>query len=111
MIELTIFDGESTQKVDRSYVSTLKPDILVDRFECTAIYRDLLNDMVNDPLSVARYSVVKLNGNPVTGQMLLEAERGFIALYGELEQRFGPDGAAEIWCRISHLIQLEKAEL
>jgi hypothetical protein len=43
--------------------------------------------------------------------MLLEAERGFIALYGELEQRFGPDGAAEIWCRISHLIQLEKAEL
>jgi hypothetical protein len=99
---ITIFDGEHEIVLSREEIAELGPRDLVDRFQSTAVYRDLIND------SVELDSVVAVNGQRPTGAMLLRLERGFVALFERMEEVFGPDSAAEIWSKVSNTIQLEK---
>ena len=104
---LTIFDGESETRLDRSDLNGFGPAKTVKLFQTTAIYRDLLADF-EDPRSIGLHSVVAINGVKVAPTLVLQVERGFLALYERLEYLFGADSAAEIWTKTSMTIALSK---
>lgn len=104
---LTLFDGESEIRLDRSDLNGYGPRKTVKLFQTTAIYRDLLKDF-EDPRSIGLHSVVAINGVKVVSTLTLQVERGFLALYERLEYLFGADSAAEIWAQTSLTIELAK---
>jgi hypothetical protein len=104
---LTLFDGESEIRLDRSDLNGFGPTKTVKLFQTTAIYRDLLRDL-EDPRSIGVHSVVAINGIEIKPNVVLCVERGFLALYERLEYLFGADSAAEIWAKTSLTIALSK---
>jgi hypothetical protein len=103
---LTIFNGEDPILLDRADLEKYRPTELVELFETTAVYRDLINDFIDQGTA----SGISFGGRKLNSKFILQVEQGFIGLYERMEEIFGQDAAALIWAKVANAINLEKCE-
>lgn len=103
---LTIFNGDDPIFLDRVDLKRYGPSELVELFETTAVYRDLINDFIDQGTTDG----ISFGGRKLSSRFILQVERGFIGLYERMEEIFGQDTAALIWAKVANSINLEKCE-
>lgn len=103
---LTVFDGEEAVLLNREDLVKYTPHQLVETFEATAVYRDLINDFIEQGITAG----ISISGRKLSSKFILQVERGFIALYERMEETFGQDSAALIWANVANAINLEKCK-
>lgn len=103
---ITIFNDDDPILLDRVDLGKYGPSELVELFETTAVYRDLINDFIDQGTA----SGVSFGGRKLNSRFILQVEQGFIGLYERMEEVFGQDAAALIWAKVANSINLEKCE-
>lgn len=104
-----VFDGEQEMHLTSGDIRTIRvasPKELVAYFQATAVYRDVMKDLIDD-LGSALLSVNETN---ITPERIRGIEFGYQLLSHELIAAFGEDSAGMIMAQVHNAINLEKNE-
>lgn len=102
---MRVFDGEDLFVTSKAEISKFAPDHLVNVFEHTVVYFDLLSDLKE---LIASKVVTNVCDQAISPEMLLEIKAGVRALTLQLDDTFGTDSAAMIWARTVKAIEETK---
>lgn len=104
-----LFDGEGEMNLtarDIKKIREASPRELVKYFQATAVYRDVMKDLIKDLGS----ALLSLNETNITPERIRGVELGYQLLCQELVAAFGEDSASMIIADIHNAINLEKDE-
>jgi hypothetical protein len=93
---MKVYDGDNVLDVTKEVIASYSPTKLVEVFEATAVYYDLLSDMSD---LIARGIVTDVCDAKVSPAVMQDIKKGVRYLTVELDEKFGTDSAAAIWKR------------
>jgi hypothetical protein len=102
---MRVFDGEDLFETSKAEISKFSPDHLVDVFESTVVYFDLLSDLRE---LISAGIVTNVSDHAISPEVIAEVKAGVRALTLQLDTTFGTDSAAMIWARVVKSIEEAK---